>query len=75
MESGEIELKKAFEEVTTKNVRMAIDYSKETRNLTRELQKKVLHLEEILREYDKKLIMMQNQISNIQQKLYSGGTT
>jgi hypothetical protein len=73
-QSGEKELKKAFEEVTTRNVISILDYSRETRGLTRELQERVLYLEGLIREYEKRLVVLQSQITNLQQKLYKGGS-
>ena len=75
MESGEKELRMVFEEVTTKNVKAAIEYSTETRKIVRQLEEKMLHFENILREKDKEINLMKTQISLLQQKLYQGGTT
>ena len=75
MEAGETELRKAFEEVTTRNVQAAIEYSNETRKIVRQLQEKMLHLEEMALAKDKVIGELRNQLSVIQQKLYSGGST
>jgi hypothetical protein len=53
MEAGEKEMRKAFEEVTTRNVQAAINYSTETRKIVRELEKKVLHFEKVIVGKDK----------------------
>lgn len=74
MESGERELKKAFEEVTTRNVKAAVEHGNETRRLTRELEQKVTLLQGTMRQYDDKLSVLSQQIVNLQMKIYKGGT-
>lgn len=73
-QSGEKELKQAFEEVSIRNIRAISDYSKETRKLTRELQEKVLNLQNSMFDRDKLIERLQTQITSLQQKLYSGGS-
>lgn len=74
MESGEKELRKAFEEVTTNNVKAAVAYSTETRKLIRTLEQRQNRLEEE-RKQDKALIeSLRKQLANVQTKIYSGGT-
>jgi len=75
MEAGELEVRKAFEEVTTRNVQAAISYSTETRKLVRELEKKVLHFEKVIVGKDEVINDLRQQISKIQQQLYTGGLT
>ena len=75
MEAGELEMRKAFGEVTTRNVQAAIDYSNDTRKIVRQLEEKILHLEALAQAKDKEIAAMRQQISIIQGKLYSGGTT
>ena len=72
MEAGELEMRKAFEEVTTRNVQAAINYSNETRKIVRQLEEKILHLERLAQAKDKEIAEMRQQISVIQQKLYTG---
>jgi chaperonin cofactor prefoldin len=74
MKSGELELKKAFEDVTTNNVRAAIEYSNETRKLVRVLEKKVESLDGSIRQYQEQIDFLKKQLTNIQIKVYSGGT-
>lgn len=74
MEAGEREMRKAFEEVTTRNVQAAIDYSNSTRKMVNELVTKVDHLEKAIIEKDKVINDLRLQIVNIQQRLYSGGS-
>lgn len=74
MEAGELEVKKAFEEVTTRNVRAAIDYSNETRRIVRELEKKIKLFERTLIEKDKIIADVKKQLSHLQQQFYNRGT-
>ena len=74
MEAGELEIRKVFEEVTTRNVQAAISYSTETRKIVRELEEKTLHLERALLAKDKVINDLRLQIARIQQQLYTGGS-
>ena len=49
MEPGERELRKAFEEVTTNNVKSIVSYTTKTRDMARDLEKRVEKLEARLR--------------------------
>ena len=74
MESGELEIRQAFEEVTTRNVQAAINYTNSTRKMVIDLTSKVDHLEKALIDKDKVINDLRSQIVNIQQKLYLGGS-
>jgi len=74
MESGEKELRKAFEDVTTSNVKAVLDFSQGTRELVRTLEQRMNRLEEE-RKQDKALIeSLRLQIANMQTIIYGGGT-
>jgi hypothetical protein len=74
MDAGEKELRKAFEDVTTNNVKAVLDFSQGTRNLIRELEQRMNRLEEE-RKQDKSLIeSLRMQLANVQTKIFSGGT-
>ena len=73
METGEKEIRQAFEEVTTRNVKGAIEYSTETRKLVRLLEEKVSHLENTIISKDVELNAMKQQIAWLQQQIYKGG--
>ena len=75
MEAGELEMRKAFVEVTTRNVQAAINYSNDTRKIVRQLEEKMIHLENLAQAKDKEIGVLRQQISVLQQKLYMGGTT
>jgi len=74
MESGEKEMRMAFEEVTTRNVKTMITYSTETRQIVRDMQEKVDLVQAQLRQADEKINNLTRQLSIVQAKLYSGGT-
>ena len=74
MEAGEMEMRQAFEETTTRNVKSAITYSNETRKIVRQLEEKIVHLERLAQGKDKELAEMKLQIARIQQQLYLKGT-
>ena len=75
MEAGEKEMRLAFEDVTTRNVQAAINYSTETRKIVRELEKKVDHFEKVIVGKDEVINDLRLQIARIQQQLYTGGLT
>ena len=74
METGELELRKAFEEVTTKNVKTVVDYSTQTRDLVRDLQDEVKNLKNMLVTRETELAQLRQQVSIVQGKIYQGGT-
>lgn len=74
METGEKELRKAFEDVTTNNVKSGIEHSNNTRKLFRELEEKVISLGGSMRQYQEQIDMLKKQLINIQAKVYRGGT-
>jgi hypothetical protein len=74
MEPGELEGRKIFEETTTNNVKTGIDFANDTRRLFRELEEKVIHLENIVRQQETSINDLRNNLTVIQTKLFSGGT-
>lgn len=70
MESGEFEMRKAFEEVVNRNVKGAVEFSNGTRVIVRDLEKKVTHLEKTIIEQDKQFETLKGQIAYLQQQLY-----
>lgn len=73
MEAGELEMRKVFEEVTTRNVQAAIDFSNDTRKIVRELEQKMKHMEDMIQAKDKVISEMKSQIAWLQQQVYKGG--
>lgn len=74
MEPGEKELRKAFEDVTTKNVKTTVDYSTETRKMVRDLEEKVGKLEGMLQSQTSIIEAMRAQLACVQTRVFSGGT-
>jgi len=72
--SGDKELRKAFEETATRNIKANVEHSNDTRALVRQLEEKVALLEGYIKQYDEKLEQLQKQITHIQTKVFSGGT-
>jgi len=71
----EKELRKAFEEVTTSNVKASIDFTNETRKMFRGLSDKFDSLEARMTQYDEKLQLLQKQVSIMQAIVFRGGTS
>lgn len=74
MEAGELELRKAFEEVTTGNVKAILDYCQKTREIVREQEQKILKLEEMIRNQNITIDFLRSQLANVQSQVFSGGT-
>ena len=74
MEAGEVELRKAFEEVTIKNVQTVINYSKDTRDIVRTLETNIKHLQNNLLSANTEISQLKTQLSIVQAKLFAGGT-
>lgn len=71
MEPGEFELRKVFEETTTKNVKTIGDYTTQTRDLFRELQLEVGQLKNMLVTREAEVVALRLQLSKIQGQLYT----
>jgi hypothetical protein len=74
MEAGEKELRKIFEENTTRNVKACVEHGNNTRTLQRQLENKVILLEGILRQYAETFASQQLQLTNLQSIVYREGT-
>lgn len=74
MQAGELELRKTFEETSTRNITSMLEHGNETRRLLRELEAKVERLEGDLRSANEDRKNIKLQLSRVQMKLYSGGT-
>lgn len=70
----EQELRKAFEEVTTRNVKAVVEHSNETRRIVREFEDKITTLVNRVRQYDDRLNILQTQLSALQARTFAGGT-
>jgi predicted RNase H-like nuclease (RuvC/YqgF family) len=74
MDSGEKELRQAFEEVTTKNVKTVVEYTTQTRELVRELEEKIRKLEGLVHSQNQTISALRVQLATVQAKVFSGGT-
>lgn len=74
METGDRELRKAFEETTIRNVKAILSHSNETRKLTKELESKVDQLNEQIRIQNTTIEELRNLLVTIQAKIYIGGS-
>jgi len=74
MEQGELEGRKIFEETTTNNVKTGIDFANDTRRLFLELEDKVTHLSNMVRQQEETINDLRLSLVVIQTKLFAGGT-
>ena len=74
MEAGEIEIRKAFEEVSTKNIKAMLEHGNETRRMLRELEEKVSRQDETIRNQNTTIEAIRLQLSQVQGIVYGGGT-
>ena len=74
METGEREMRKAFEDVIRNNVKTIADYSTSTRDVVRNLEDEVKELKNMLVTRDSELAALKQQVAIIQGVLYKGGT-
>jgi len=71
---SDVDIRKIFEETTTRNVKAGIDHGNETRNIVRELEGTVGKLQAQIRLQDEKFKEIKKQLGIIQTKVFSGGT-
>ena len=74
MAAGDFENLKAFEHVTTQNVRTIGAYTKETRKLIRDLAGEVKELKNMIITRGDEVGQLRLQVSLLQAKLYKNGT-
>jgi len=74
MESGEKELRKVFEEVTTNNVKAILEHGNTTRKIVRDLEDRIRQQDNLLQQYEQRMQTIQNQITLLQSRVFSGGT-
>lgn len=75
MDAGELQIRQAFEEVTNRNIKGVVKFSNDTRKIVRELEDKIVLLQESIQEKDKVINGIKSQISLLQQNLFRGGTS
>lgn len=74
MEAGEKEVRKIFEDMVTDNVKRVVEHSNETRNIVRELEKKVERLERVTLAQNETIEQLRNQLAAVQTIVFRGGT-
>jgi uncharacterized protein HemX len=74
METGEKEMRLAFEEVTTNNVKAILEHGNTTRKLTKELMDKIEQQNSVIASLNKRIDMQQAQITFLQAKVFAKGT-
>ena len=74
MGQAELDLRKAFEETTIRNVSMIQDFSNDTRRLVRKLEEKVQSLQNNLMAETKKNQQLQQQIAFLLQEKVNKGS-
>ncbi len=75
MAAGDREVMKAMEEVTTNNVRAAITFGNETRQLVLEQNKKIDSLNGLCQQQQQQIAAMTKQMAGLLAIAYRGGTT
>jgi phosphoenolpyruvate carboxylase len=75
MDETEKDYRKAFEDVTTRNVQSAIQYGNDTRKIVRELEDKLSQYDAQARAQDVIISQLQVQITGLQSILFRGGTS
>lgn len=75
MESGEKELRQAFEEVTKRNVLMCVEHSNATRKLLRELEEANTRTQNTVLTFTNQLDQLRAQIAALLQEKYQGGSS
>jgi len=71
----EKELRKAFEKVTTNNVKAILDHNNVTRDRVRDLEHEIEQTNSLMLQYEQRLCQLQAQITALQAIVYKGGTT
>ena len=73
MEAGDLEIKKAFEDTITKNIKTVIAYTTETRDLLRKIEEKITTQRKALLVANESINSLRLQLVQVQAKLYSIG--
>ena len=74
MESGELQLRKVFEENAVHNIRQCVNHSNETRSLFRELEIKVNNLQKTILTKNVEIEQMNKKISVLLQDKFQSGS-
>jgi len=74
IQQTEKELRKAFEETTTRNLTAVVTHTNNTRELVRTLEEEITTLKNMVVTYTDQINQLKMQVSKLQQKAYAGGT-
>ena len=74
MESGEKEMRLAFEQVTTNNVNAILNHGNTTRKIVKEMMERMDRQDSTINALNKRIDAQQQQITVLQAKLFAGGT-
>ena len=74
MAAGDKEIILASEEVQRRNITAILDHGNQTRVLVRDLEAKVDQMQRQIMLQDQKIVEMRSLLSNVQAKLYQGGS-
>ena len=74
MDETEKEFRRIFEQTTTRNVRAAIDFGNDTRQLVHRTEERLEKLEAHNRILSEQIEQFRVMLAGVQSKLFSGGT-
>lgn len=74
MSELEKDLALGFQEVTTRNVKAAVNHGNETRQIVRQLEEKIKKLEQLIYSRDMQINQLRTMIAGLQAKVFRGGT-
>lgn len=74
MENGERELRKAFEETATRNIRAVIEDVKKNREEMAQIRKEINELKNLVILNNEKIGKFTEQLALLQARIYQGGT-
>jgi len=74
MEAGEKELREAFEENITNNVKRVVEHTNETRKMLRSAEEKIERLEKHVISLNQTIEQLRAQLAAVQAIVFRGGT-
>jgi len=75
MESGELEIRQAFEETSTRNIKAMLEHGNETRRSLRVAEDKLIRLESTIRNQNEIIAELKKALTDFQILLYQKGIT
>ena len=74
MADHEVEIRRAFEETTNRNIKTIQGHSNETRKIVRDLEYKITQLEKTIETQNVNIKNLKLQLSHLQTRVFKGGT-